>query len=421
MSNMRVFKADFNRDRRDLYSFEFVSSTGSKTKVHMLDSGEENSPRFWFFFRSIYNAYNGKPSSKRGGDSSREYERLVEKFPGLCRRYEVRKLIKGCRKQRYQLISYLALKDSFLKMNCSPTVAEFENWFEDVVVAKMKELNPPRNTKVELVDEVDESENTAVYEDESCGEAEFETSSCTDLVVVKDGVVLCDSLGVARRFEKEHAKVTRSIRKILLEDVKRGQANFGLTYYTDSFGRNQPYYTMTRDGFSFLVMGFTGAKANAWKWEYIDAFNYMEAEVIRSRNQQVPPLDSNMSEMFKSMIGVIMEDRKDNRMLMTRMLDILERIESKSDKTQDYQVVKPLSHMTVLGYAKMLELDIDLKSSQMIGKRATRLCNQRDLEVRPIQDERYEFVNAYPIEILKEIFTDIYHGHINRPLVKKPC
>ena len=36
---------------------------------------------------------------------------------------------------------------------------------------------------------------------------------------------------------------------------------------------------MTRDGFSFLVMGFTGAKAAHWKEKYIEAFNAMEAEL----------------------------------------------------------------------------------------------------------------------------------------------
>ena len=33
---------------------------------------------------------------------------------------------------------------------------------------------------------------------------------------------------------------------------------------------------MSRDGFTFLVMGFTGKKAMEWKWKYINAFNQME-------------------------------------------------------------------------------------------------------------------------------------------------
>lgn len=36
---------------------------------------------------------------------------------------------------------------------------------------------------------------------------------------------------------------------------------------------------ITRDGFSLLAMGFTGAKALKWKLKYIEAFNKMEAEL----------------------------------------------------------------------------------------------------------------------------------------------
>lgn len=36
---------------------------------------------------------------------------------------------------------------------------------------------------------------------------------------------------------------------------------------------------MTRDGFSLLVMGFTGNRALEWKLKYIEAFNHMEAEL----------------------------------------------------------------------------------------------------------------------------------------------
>ncbi|MER8380948.1 Rha family transcriptional regulator [Mesorhizobium sp. M1399] len=38
---------------------------------------------------------------------------------------------------------------------------------------------------------------------------------------------------------------------------------------------------MTRDGFSLLVMAFTGPKAMFWKERYIQAFNMMEAELLR--------------------------------------------------------------------------------------------------------------------------------------------
>ena len=44
-------------------------------------------------------------------------------------------------------------------------------------------------------------------------------------------------------------------------------------------------YRLTRDGFTFLAMGFTGEKAQAFKWAYIDAFNRME-EALRAPTEQ---------------------------------------------------------------------------------------------------------------------------------------
>ena len=40
---------------------------------------------------------------------------------------------------------------------------------------------------------------------------------------------------------------------------------------------------MNRDGFSLLVMGFTGKETLEWKLKYIDAFNKMEAFIQERR------------------------------------------------------------------------------------------------------------------------------------------
>ena len=53
------------------------------------------------------------------------------------------------------------------------------------------------------------------------------------------------------------------------------------TTYTSDRGRREIEFLMDRDGFSLLVMGFTGKKALEWKLKYIDAFNNME-ETLKS-------------------------------------------------------------------------------------------------------------------------------------------
>ena len=64
--------------------------------------------------------------------------------------------------------------------------------------------------------------------------------------------------------------------------VDFNQANFGLVTYQDAKGEQRPMYYMTRDGFTFLAMGFTGKIAAKFKEAYINAFNEME-EMLRKQ------------------------------------------------------------------------------------------------------------------------------------------
>lgn len=97
--------------------------------------------------------------------------------------------------------------------------------------------------------------------------------------------VLTNSLLVAEKFGKEHNKVMRDIENLSCSDEFRA-ANFGETTYVHP-QNNQTYKmcVMTKDGFSFLVMGYTGKKAGMFKEEYIKAFNTMEKTL---KGQQKP-------------------------------------------------------------------------------------------------------------------------------------
>lgn len=84
------------------------------------------------------------------------------------------------------------------------------------------------------------------------------------------------SLDVAETFEKEHARVLRDIRELACsEEFRRG--NFAESEYLNQQNHKQPMYYITRDGFTLLVMGYTGEKAMKFKEAYIRQFNAMEA------------------------------------------------------------------------------------------------------------------------------------------------
>ena len=143
-------------------------------------------------------------------------------------------------------------------------------------------------------------------------------------VIERDGQPITTSRAVAECFGKQHFHVVRDIESIKeqlaasklralelanpkLDSLKNDgseffYANFMQETYIDAQGKARPYYIMTKDGFTLLAMGFTGAKALQFKIAYINAFIRMErllagnqltasAEVLQSIERRLSALE----------------------------------------------------------------------------------------------------------------------------------
>lgn len=76
----------------------------------------------------------------------------------------------------------------------------------------------------------------------------------------KQEVNVVSSLDIAETFEKEHKNVLKDIRELKCSDEFR-LLNFEQSEYINEQNHKQPMYYITRDGFTLLVMGYTGEKA----------------------------------------------------------------------------------------------------------------------------------------------------------------
>lgn len=99
------------------------------------------------------------------------------------------------------------------------------------------------------------------------------------LVQIKQGHPVVSSKKIAEAFSKVHRNVTRDIENLDCSDDFRVR-NFTPSSYTSPQNKVLPCYEMTRDGFAFLCMGFTGKEAAEWKEKYIEAFNSMERSLL---------------------------------------------------------------------------------------------------------------------------------------------
>ena len=101
------------------------------------------------------------------------------------------------------------------------------------------------------------------------------------LVAVENEHAVTTSLRVAEVFGKEHYNVMKAIKSLDCSEEFRA-VNFNaskIDYQNGNIKKQLPMYYITRDGFMFLVMGFTGKTAAKWKEAYIKAFNEMEAKI----------------------------------------------------------------------------------------------------------------------------------------------
>lgn len=127
-----------------------------------------------------------------------------------------------------------------------------------------------------------------------------------------DGEPRCTSVDIASHFGRAHKDVLRAIDNVREQcGSEFDQRNFAPIEYMDRKRRVYRAYEMNKDGFSLVVMGFTGAKATRWKVAYIQAFNRMhKALEAANPSEALSDLRSDLNAVVDMMAAI--EDRSLN-------------------------------------------------------------------------------------------------------------
>lgn len=140
-------------------------------------------------------------------------------------------------------------------------------------------------------------------------------------ISVINGKVVTSSLTVADYFGKRHDDVLRKIANLECSPEFNAR-NFAVVEYVDLKGETRPAFNITRDGFTFLAMGFTGKRAAAFKEAYIAAFNAMEAQLLNPLMFEVPPFPDVPFLKFnaRSLVSTLLKLRAINEESLYPML-----------------------------------------------------------------------------------------------------
>lgn len=248
-----------------------------------------------------------------------------------------------------------------------------------------------------------------------------------DLAVV-DGQVTTTSRQVAEHFGKRHDTVLRAIRNLecspefharnFVEMVMKTEIGSGAV-------RNDPAYRITRDGFVFLAMGFTGKEAAQWKEAYITAFNAMEAELLRKTPYTTQSGDT-LNEAQQIALRALLESNV-KRLPMGRRGEAMRQGWSKlkSHFKVPYRQIPASEFEEALSiiarHVAQWEL-VDESTQPAIQSQAALQLPRLDLHMQPppVGTYRYNPANPYPrngrtIEVAKSIALDILNWSDHLP------
>ena len=189
----------------------------------------------------------------------------------------------------------------------------------------------------------------------------------------ENGQVLASSRDVAEKFGKQH----NSVLKTIYGENRKGEHINGLAdeilasgnpltkYFIESEyenrGKKYKECLMTRDGFSLVVMGFTGNNAIEWKLKYIDAFNKMEEELRKQSSKALPTT-------YKEALLQLLEQVEKNEKLEEERKILLPKVEYHDDVLNKEGLITTTVIAKDLGFKSATKLNKIMNMNKIIFK-----------------------------------------------------
>lgn len=154
----------------------------------------------------------------------------------------------------------------------------------------------------------------------------------SEFVTIDNETLVTDSRRVAKHFKKAHKNVLQAFDRMQCSP-EFNRLNFQPVEEPDEKGEPRRVIRMTKDGFVFLSMGFTGKESAAIKEAYIKAFNTMADQLTRIQNslwRQMLDLERRdaSSQSWASFGSKCMLERKKDKPLIENERSLLnERIQ----------------------------------------------------------------------------------------------
>ena len=117
-----------------------------------------------------------------------------------------------------------------------------------------------------------------------------------------------------------------------------------------------------------------------------------QAELILQQAQWMVEAESRINNIENDVIGLAGTVQNNDKSI--------KRLENNQRRTVTS------NHLTVIAYANIKGIKPKSYHAPSIGKKATKICREKDLLIGTTVDSRYGLINTYPVEVLDEIFFE---------------
>lgn len=193
------------------------------------------------------------------------------------------------------------------------------------------------------------------------------------------GTNTMSSLEIAELTNTAHGDVLKKIDNLLETMDEIGQGNFTLTSYTDKSNRQSRCYEMNKTGSLVMIASYN--------------VNFLTAVVNRWQELE--------TKKPASQIDILIESAQLLKAQELRLLNV----EHKITELQAKNLTSP-DLFTIAGYASLTGVSVNLKLAVQLGKKATTICNERNLMTDKMKDPRFGMVKMYPTPVLEEVFLE---------------
>lgn len=213
-------------------------------------------------------------------------------------------------------------------------------------------------------------------------------------VTNNNGVLVADSREVAVMVERPHNDLMKTIRGY--EDYLT-QGNFSLSEffilstYKDSTGRTLPCYLLTRKGCDMVANKMTGEKGVLFTAVYVTRFEEMEKQL-------------NKPQSIEDVLIAQLQSMKELRLKQVQHEESLKQHDEDIKQLAAKIETHPKDYFSISGYASLRGFKIDVSRAYLLGKKASKLSRDYEVDIGKVTDPRFGQVNTYHLDILKEAF-----------------